>query len=879
MNRDERQQCQAVAEELSGWVDLAAPIRASRADLARRAVAAKEALSKYVVEVRRHNEVAWRVLLLRPQDRELLRDMAAYRSLPPISTKTHEALVSLTGEVATAIADVRAVMGARRLFSSSGKRKKGDAAAQLLLDFRTSFFSSDLPAILNQLSATRLSAVSAITVAEALSPQVGLATTMGHLGGSAELLAVQQKFLGFRQACEKVGNAAKQESTCRTAAVDAGNELRRAEAARIVAEMPVDRLRDATRDRINTAPLKDARIDTVLDVINVGGLQHLPGIGPTLATRMQGAAQTIWQTTFDEMPARIDIKRRTTHATDLLRLLREWDEVRRIVGSTEDLRLAEELGPLAKAMDSSVTHAVVFCAHNATASGLVQSVERLLGRAARLSDIRTGGASGDPWDDFIARPADYFALLSELGFITEDEEKAHGDLAEDIVQAVRALELKTEFLSASLRGYQSFGARFALVQRKVIIGDEMGLGKTVEAIAVLAHLRAIGSHRFLVICPAAVVTNWVREIGSKSTLPPHRLHGPERVAALQNWRRNGGVAVTTFDSLNWLHENAIGLSDLGCVVIDEAHYIKNPDAQRTRNSRRLLDKCDRAILLTGTPLENRLDEFRNLVAYLRTDLVVDASEISPRRFRRQVAPAYLRRNQEDVLTELPDMVEVDEWLSMTSSDTRAYRDAVSAGNFMAMRQAAMIGDAKSAKMDRLIEIVEEAEDNGRRVVVFSYFRDVLNRVAAAMPGQVFGPLTGSVPPLKRQEMVDQFSRAGHGAVLVSQIVAGGVGLNIQAASVVVICEPQLKPTMEWQAVARARRMGQLESVQVHRLLSEEGVDQRIREILARKADLFADFARISETAESAPEAYDVSEAELAREIIAAERERLFAESA
>lgn len=136
MNRDERQQCQAVAEELSGWVDLAAPIRASRADLCKAGCCAKEALSKYVVEVRRHNEVARRVLLLRPQDRELLRDMAAYRSLPPISTKTHEALVSLTGEVATAIADVRAVMGARRLFSSSGKRKKGDAAAQLLLDFR-----------------------------------------------------------------------------------------------------------------------------------------------------------------------------------------------------------------------------------------------------------------------------------------------------------------------------------------------------------------------------------------------------------------------------------------------------------------------------------------------------------------------------------------------------------------------------------------------------------------------------------------------------------------------------------------------------------------------------------------------------------------------
>jgi SNF2 family DNA or RNA helicase len=198
---------------------------------------------------------------------------------------------------------------------------------------------------------------------------------------------------------------------------------------------------------------------------------------------------------------------------------------------------------------------------------------------------------------------------------------------------------------------------------------------------------------------------------------------------------------------------------------------------------------------------------------------------------------------------------------------------------MAMRQAAMIQGGMSNKMQRLIELVKEAEDNSRRVVVFSYFRNVLDQVAREMPGRVFGPLTGSVPAPRRQAMVDEFSAAGHGAVLVSQIVAGGVGLNIQAASVVVICEPQIKPTTEWQAVARARRMGQLESVQVHRLLSEEGVDQRIREILARKRELFEEFARHSETADSAPEAYDISEAELAREVIAAERERLFGQTA
>ena len=194
---------------------------------------------------------------------------------------------------------------------------------------------------------------------------------------------------------------------------------------------------------------------------------------------------------------------------------------------------------------------------------------------------------------------------------------------------------------------------------------------------------------------------------------------------------------------------------------------------------------------------------------------------------------------------------------------------------MAMRQACMKQGLRSAKMQRLVEIVEEAEANGRRVVVFSHFIDVLNNIAQHLPGRVFGPLTGSVPAAKRQTIVDGFSAAKGGAVLVSQILAGGVGLNIQAASVVVICEPQLKPTIEWQAIARAHRMGQLESVQVHRLLSDQGVDRRLREILDQKQELFENFARESEMAASAPEAYDVTESELAREIITAERERLF----
>ena len=111
-------------------------------------------------------------------------------------------------------------------------------------------------------------------------------------------------------------------------------------------------------------------------------------------------------------------------------------------------------------------------------------------------------------------------------------------------------------------------------------------------------------------------------------------------------------------------------------------------------------------------------------------------------------------------------------------------------------------------------------------------------------------------------------------MLIGQIVAGGVGLNLQAASVVILCEPQVKPSLEDQAVKRAHRMGQLQRVQVHRLLTTDSVDERMLEILATKAELFAQFAAQSEVADASPEATDITEAEVAKQVLAREQERL-----
>jgi len=174
-------------------------------------------------------------------------------------------------------------------------------------------------------------------------------------------------------------------------------------------------------------------------------------------------------------------------------------------------------------------------------------------------------------------------------------------------------------------------------------------------------------------------------------------------------------------------------------------------------------------------------------------------------------------------------------------------------------------------------------------VVFSYFRDVLDTVTAVLGGVAIGPLTGSTPPVHRQTMVDEFGARRDPAVLVCQIQAGGVGLNIQAASVVILTEPQWKPTTEDQAIARCHRMGQVRSVDVHRLLAEDTVDQRMLEILATKAVLFDEYVRRSELKDHSADAVDVTDLKAAEEvgtqveaerrIIEMERKRLRMEAA
>ena len=209
---------------------------------------------------------------------------------------------------------------------------------------------------------------------------------------------------------------------------------------------------------------------------------------------------------------------------------------------------------------------------------------------------------------------------------------------------------------------------------------------------------------------------------------------------------------------------------------------------------------------------------------------------------------------------------------MCLEEWQSYLLSVMAENFMAMRQVSWdVKDIrKSSKAKRLMELCSMAEEEGRKLIVFSYFRDTIKAVRELLGEKAVGPITGDVSPQRRQQIVDEFTAAPNGAVLLCQVQAGGTGLNIQAASVVIFCEPQIKPSIENQAISRAYRMGQLRSVLVHRLLCDNTVDERILEILREKQDAFESFAENSASGKE----YIKGENSIASAIIAAEKQRL-----
>ena len=254
-------------------------------------------------------------------------------------------------------------------------------------------------------------------------------------------------------------------------------------------------------------------------------------------------------------------------------------------------------------------------------------------------------------------------------------------------------------------------------------------------------------------------------------------------------------------------------------------------------------------------MENKVEEMIELIGVLRPRVAQEIRGIaflsSAPEFREKVAPVYYRRRRKDVLTELPELIENVEWCDLTPQEEQVYEKAVLEQRYSDARRVSWnVEDlAYSSKARRLLEIVADAESEGRKLIVFSFFLDTIAAVSRLLGDRCMQPINGAVPVERRQEIIDEFEEAPAGAVLLAQIQSGGTGLNIQAASVVVLCEPQFKPSIENQAISRAYRMGQARNVLVHRLICDETVDERVMELLAKKQrdfDIFADESAVAQ---------------------------------
>ena len=464
----------------------------------------------------------------------------------------------------------------------------------------------------------------------------------------------------------------------------------------------------------------------------------------------------------------------------------------------------------------------------------------------------------EAFKDFATNAASFYSLLEKLGSARGNRAFVYDSIPAELAEEVNGITFDLSGFIGNLRGYQEFGTKYIINQKKVLLGDEMGLGKTIQAIAAMAHIEQTEreKHHFLIVCPASVIINWAREISKFTRIETYILHGSMLRESFEAWTANGGAAITNYESMGKIVDGIDNKMHLSMLVIDEAHYIKNPDAQRTMYIRRLDNESERILLMTGTPLENRVEEMCNLIDFVRPDMVKEVRALAHMthlpEFREKLSPVYLRRTRSKVLQELPEIDEKQEWCEMTASDKSEYVSALTSGNFATMRKVSFLGDdvKRTAKGIRLLELCNEAADEHRKVIVYSFFRETVSKVSTLLNKNCIGTITGDTKIEQRQLIIDEFTKAKDGAVLVCQIQAGGVGLNIQAASIVIFCEPQIKPSLTWQALSRVYRMGQIRNVLVYHLLCPGTVDEEMVRIFEEKKIQFESFADESAVADA-----------------------------
>ena len=688
-----------------------------------------------------------------------------------------------------------------------------------------------------------------------------------------------------RELKTKLSKAEAYSDHCKANISKASEALVAQEVLNVLKDIPIEEInRDKRGFRIKA--LRDYGYNSIADIstASVYTIASVHGISEDTAYSIKKVVDDIVSKARQGVKIRLSVDNKNVKATDLVSAISRYkrgkpytETCRQILNSKSkqiDYAL-EDLAPAKSSFNwfftSSANKQKAIEAYNTLGRLLESEYSKEAQEALESLDAVNRSTGTEDWQNFSENSISFFNVLEDVnpGILGTDD--AMYGLPEELAREIQEECFFPEGLLCELRRYQEWGVKYTLHQSRVLLGDEMGLGKTIQAIAAMVSLRNTGATHFVVVCPASVITNWCREIRKMSLLTVTKIHGAGRASALKAWLKSGGVAVTTYETTG--HFKMDNNFKFTLLVVDEAHYIKNPEARRTVNVKNISNHAERLLFMTGTALENKVDEMISLIQILQPSIASQVAGMafmaSAPQFREKVAPVYYRRKREDVLTELPELIESKEWCSMLTEEEQVYEQAILSKRYADARRVSWNVDdlQNSSKAKRLLEIIEEAEDDGRKVIVFSFFLDTIRKITELLGNKCLNPINGSVTPQRRQEIIDEFDKAPAGTVLAAQIQSGGTGLNIQSASVVILCEPQFKPSIENQAISRAYRMGQARNVLVYRLLCENTVDEKITSLLESKQAIFDAFADQSVAAKESLELDDKKFGDIIKEEI------------
>ncbi|MBP8315464.1 DEAD/DEAH box helicase, partial [Clostridium neonatale] len=462
----------------------------------------------------------------------------------------------------------------------------------------------------------------------------------------------------------------------------------------------------------------------------------------------------------------------------------------------------------------------------------------------------------------------------ELSFIKGKE--IVDDISEKIINLDKVNYELPKDLKAELRQYQVTGFRWfknlSYLGFGGVLADEMGLGKTVQTIAFLLSEK---NKKSLIVAPTSLIYNWKNEFNKFApTMKICVLHGDkdERQEIL-NDLENYDVILTTYGTLKNDEEKYEKIKFDYC-ILDEGQNIKNPLAQSTKSVKNI--KAENKFILTGTPIENNLIELWSIFDFIMPGYLDNVSNFKNRfvnkedsaiELQKYIKPFMLRRLKKDVITELPEKIEKNYYVELTKEQKKVYAsyvkdikekmennefndDKITIFSYLTkLRQLCLdpsivLDDynGKSGKIEEVVSMIKDNISENHKILLFSQFTSVLKNISKRLTENKIQHfyLDGSTNAGKRLELVEEFNNNDETKVFLISLKAGGTGLNLTSADIVIHFDPWWNPAVEDQATDRAHRIGQKNVVQVFKLISEGTVEDKILSLQEKKKQIIKD---------------------------------------